>query len=117
MERRDEFAFLWQIGDQKRIDQLLNPSTGDVEKDLELCTLALAAKGYRAAMVELTTPDLVDYGIHVVRVIIPGLQPVHFGHGEERLGGERLFTLPMQLGFSGSVRSESDLNPCPHPLA
>ena len=117
LERRDEFAFLWQTGEQKRIDQLPNPSTGDVEKDLARCTSELAAKGHRAAMVELTTPDLVDYGIHVVRVIVPGLQPVHFGHGEERLGGERLFTLPMQMGFAASVRSESDLNPCPHPLA
>jgi ribosomal protein S12 methylthiotransferase accessory factor len=117
LERRDEFAFLWQSGVQKRVDQLPNPSSGDVEKDLERCTRELAAIGHCAAMVELTTPDLVDYGIHVVRVIIPGLQPVHFGYGEERLGGERLLTLPVQLGFAGSVRSESDLNPCPHPLA
>lgn len=117
MERRDEFAFLWQSGERKSIEQLPNPSAGDVEKDLQHCARELAAKGHRAAAVELTTPDLVDYGIHVVRVIVPGLQPVHFGHGEERLGGERLFTLPMQMGFAESVRDEGDLNRCPHPLA
>jgi ribosomal protein S12 methylthiotransferase accessory factor len=117
LERRDELAFLWRTGEQKRVDELPNHSTGDAGKDVERCTRTLAEIGHRAAMVELTTPDLVDYGIHVVRVVIPGLQPVHFGHGEERLGGERLFTLPMQLGFAGSMRSESDLNPCPHPLA
>lgn len=117
MERREEFAFLWRSGERKRIDELPNPSTGNVEHDLDRCTRELAAKGHRPAIVELTTPDLVDYGIHVVRVVVPGLQPVHFGHGEERLGGERLFTLPMQLGFAGAVREERDLNPCPHPLA
>jgi hypothetical protein len=32
------------------------------------------------------------------------LQPIHFGFGEERLGGSRLSAL-------------DDLNPCPHPMA
>jgi ribosomal protein S12 methylthiotransferase accessory factor len=117
MDRRHEFAFLWQTGEQKRVDQLPNRSTGDPGQDLMRCASELAANGHRAAFVELTTPDLVDYGIHVVRVIVPELQPVHFGYGQERLGGERLFTLPQKLGFGESRRSESDLNPCPHPLA
>jgi ribosomal protein S12 methylthiotransferase accessory factor len=117
LDHRDELAFLWQNGEQKRIEELPNPSTGDPAKDLERCAAELAAKGYCGAFVELTTPDLVGYEIHVVRVIVPELQPVHFGHGQERLGGERLFTAPQQLGFVESRRSESDLNPCPHPLA
>jgi ribosomal protein S12 methylthiotransferase accessory factor len=81
------------------------------------CSSELAAKGHRPAYVELTTPDLVEYGVHVVRVIVPGLQPVHFGHGQERLGGERLYNLPHQLGLADHARTEKDLNPCPHPLA
>jgi len=117
MDRRQEFAFLWQTGDRKRVDQLRNWSTGDPAQDLKQCAAELAARGHHAAFVELTTPDLLDYEIHVVRVIVPELQPVHFGYGQERLGGERLFTLPRQLGIAESVRSEGDLNPCPHPLA
>lgn len=117
LDRRSEFAFLWQTGEKKRVDELPNRSTGDPAQDLERCAVELAAKDHRAAFVELTTPDLVDYGVHVVRVIVPELQPVHFGHGQERLGGRRLFTLPQQLGFAAGARSESDLNPCPHPLA
>jgi len=50
-------------------------------------------------------------------VIVPGLQPVHFGDGQERLGGERLYNLPHQLGLADHARTEKDLNPCPHPLA
>lgn len=117
MNRRHEFAFLWQTGEIKGVDELPNRSTGDPAQDLERCAGELAAQGHRGAFAELTTPDLVDYGVHAVRVIVPDLQPVHFGHGQERLGGERLFTLPQQLGFAESVRSVSDLNPCPHPLA
>ena len=115
--RRHEFAFLWQIGETKRVDELPNWSNGDPAQDLERCARELASKGHPPAYVELTTPDLVEYGVHVVRVIAPELQPVYFGHGVERLGGERLFTLPQQLGFAESRRTEKDLNPCPHPLA
>jgi ribosomal protein S12 methylthiotransferase accessory factor len=90
LERRPEFAFLWQSGEQKHVDELPNRSTGDAAQDLNHCAAELAAKGHRAAFVELTTPDLLGFDIHVVRVIVPELQPVHFGHGQERLGGERL---------------------------
>jgi len=116
-DRRHEFAFLWQTGETKRVEDLPNWSNGGAAADLARCSAELAAKGHRPAYAELTTPDLVEYGVHVVRVIVPGLQPVHFGNGQERLGGERLFKLPQQLGFIDGVRTETDLNPCPHPLA
>jgi ribosomal protein S12 methylthiotransferase accessory factor len=67
--------------------------------------------------VDLTTPDVKDYGLHVVRVLATGLQPIHFGFGEERLGGRRLFEVPQRMGYTAEPRDVSDLNPCPHPLA
>jgi ribosomal protein S12 methylthiotransferase accessory factor len=117
MNRREEFAFLWQSNEKKRIEDLPNPSTGDAAEDLKRCATELAAKGHRPAYAVLTTPDLAGYDIHVVRTFAPGLQPVHFGHGQERLGGNRLYELPQQLGLSDRVHTETDMNPCPHPLA
>ncbi len=117
MNRREEFAFLWQSNEKKRIEDLPNPSTGDAAEDLKRCATELAAKGHRPAYAVLTTPDLAGYDIHVVRTFAPGLQPVHFGHGQERLGGNRLYQLPQQLGLSDRVHTETDMNPCPHPLA
>jgi ribosomal protein S12 methylthiotransferase accessory factor len=117
MNRREEFAFLWRSNEKKRIEELPNPSTGDAAQDLKRCATELAAMGHRPAYAVLTTPDLAGFDIHVVRVIAPGLQPVHFGHGQERLGGKRLYELPQRLGLSDRVHTETDLNPCPHPLA
>ena len=77
----------------------------------------MTRRGYRVAYAELTTSDVAPYGIHVARAIATGLQPIHFGWGEERFGGRRLFELPYQLGFAPAVRTETDLNPCPHPMA
>jgi ribosomal protein S12 methylthiotransferase accessory factor len=116
-EHREQFAFLWSTGRRTRIDALQDPSTGSAPDDVGNLSHALARKGHRVAYVDLTLPDVGACGFHVVRVIATGLQPVHFGYGQERLGGRRLFDLPVQLGFATASRTAADLNRCPHPLA
>jgi hypothetical protein len=58
-----------------------------------------------------------DFGVHVARAILPGFQPIHFGHGEPRLGGTRVFELPRKLGLRTDVTGPRDINPLPHPLS
>jgi ribosomal protein S12 methylthiotransferase accessory factor len=116
-EHRDEFGFLWSTGRRTRIGDLPNPSAKHAAHDLEHCVRAMTDKRHRVAYVDLTLADVREYGFHVMRVIATGLQPVHFGHGQERLGGRRLFELPAQLGLAVAPRTEADLNRCPHPLA
>ena len=93
-EQRKEFSFLWERGIKARISDLPNPSRSDAALDLEYCVGKLVALGERIAYVDLTMPDIAGHGFHVVRTLITGLQPIHFGYGEERLGGRRLFELP-----------------------
>jgi ribosomal protein S12 methylthiotransferase accessory factor len=116
-EQLSEFSFLINDGNVLRLEELPDYSTGNIESDLEQCVGTLRRSGSRVLYVDLTTSDVVDYGIHVARGIATNLQPIHFGWGEERLGGRRLFELPHKLGFAPAVLAESDLNPCPHPLA
>lgn len=138
-ERRDEFAFLWEPlraraisatdrtdltvnvaggGNVRRpIQDLANPSRGDVDLDLDYCVRALRALDVRVAYADLTLPDVAPFGIHAVRVLASHLQPIHFGHDTARLGGRRLFDVPQRLGFADRPRTEADLNPCPHPMA
>jgi ribosomal protein S12 methylthiotransferase accessory factor len=100
----------------QRIDELPNRSIG-IHEDLATAVDGLARAGCRVAYAEVTTADVRPYALRVVRTIATGLQPMHFGFGEERLGGRRLFEVPVQLGYTRQSRLESDLNPCPHPLA
>ena len=116
-ERRSELAFLLDNGRRQSLDALPNRSSGEAGRDLETAVNGLVAAGCRVAYVDLTTADVRPYGIRVVRTLATGLQPMHFGHGEERLGGPRLFDLPRALGYATETRGERDLNPCPHPLA
>lgn len=115
--QRSAFDFLSAGGNMVGTDELPNRGTGDAERDLALTADGLTALGCRVAYVDLTLPDIAPFGARVARAIVTGLQPVHFGHGTERLGGRRLFELPQKLGFADRIRTVADLNPCPHPLA
>lgn len=116
-EHIGEFSFLLDNGRKAALGELPNRSRGDVRADLETCAGDLTRAGCRVLYADLTTPDVIDYGLRVARTIATGLQPMHFGHGEERLGGRRLFEIAHTLGHAPAARGESDLNPCPHPLA
>jgi ribosomal protein S12 methylthiotransferase accessory factor len=75
--------------------------------DLEGTVARLSAAGHRALAVDLTTPDVRRAGLHVVRVVVPGLYgnaPV----GRPFLGGARLAaTLGGDVGWRRRV-------PLPH---
>ena len=116
-EHLNEFAFLLENGRTQRLEDLPDYSTGNLKQDLAHCVGTLQHCGSRVLYVDLTTSDVVDYNIHVARAIATELHPIHFGWGEERLGGKRLFDLPHKLGFASVPLTESDLNPYPHPLA
>lgn len=118
--RRDHFHeldFLLQTNRRVRIEELLSSTGRSAQQDLELLHGGLNRAGCRFFFLDLTTPDVLPYPFRVVRALITGIQPIHFGYGLERLGGNRLYELPSKIGFTQKPTSEPSLNPCPHPLA
>jgi ribosomal protein S12 methylthiotransferase accessory factor len=115
-ERLGELSFLLH-GDRRPHRAPPPRLAASAEDALRPCVEALARVGCRVAYVDLTTADVEALGVKVVRTFATGLQPIHFGHGEERLGGKRLYDVPRRLGYGHAVRTEGSLNPCPHPLA
>jgi hypothetical protein len=112
---RGELTFLLENGRRQRLEGLPNRSTGSFRDDLAFCLDALARAHCAVVFADLTTPDVRQFGLHVVRTLATGLQPIHFGHGAARLGGRRLYDVPARLGHGAGPRREQDLNPCPHP--
>jgi ribosomal protein S12 methylthiotransferase accessory factor len=118
--RRDHFHeldFLLQTTRRVQIEELLSSTGRSAQQDLELLHGGLNRAGCRLFFRDLTTPDVLPYPIRVVRALITGIQPIHFGYGLERLGGNRLYELPLKIGFARKPASEASLNTCPHPLA
>lgn len=116
-EHLDGLSFLLENGRSEQLADLPDYRAANLQQDLHNCVASLVQAGCTTLYVDLTTPDIRDYGLSVVRGIATGLQPIHFGWGEERLGGKRLFELPQKLGFAKRTLREDELNPYPHPLA
>lgn len=117
IEALDEMSFLLEAPRVQQIEVLPDYSRGSVQADLHFCVDALRSAGLRVVCVDLTTPDIRDFDLCVTRMLVTQLQPMHFGYGLERLGGKRLYEVPQLLGHSSAIRSQADINPCPHPLA
>jgi ribosomal protein S12 methylthiotransferase accessory factor len=87
-----------------------------VTEEVEVLASRLSRRGYEVIVVDCTHRLLRPLGLHAVKVLVPGLQPLHAGFQLRVLGGRRLFRVPMLLGLEAAERSVSDLNPWPHPL-
>jgi ribosomal protein S12 methylthiotransferase accessory factor len=91
-------------------------SVGDPAQDLTQTVSLLEQCGFDVLVVDLTTPDVRELGLHVVRVLVPGLQPLHGDHRYRFLGGTRLYELPPRLGLPAETLSEAQLFSLPHPF-
>jgi ribosomal protein S12 methylthiotransferase accessory factor len=82
---------------------------------LRTISAQIAAAGLDVIARELTTPDLKPLGLSVVRVVVPGMNPLFMGHKNRALGGARLYEVPDRLGYQGLRPGDAD-NPFPHPF-
>jgi ribosomal protein S12 methylthiotransferase accessory factor len=75
----------------------------------------LVAHGLRAYSADLTTADVAQTGLRVVRVMVPGLYG-NFPAAFPLLGGERLSSEPVRLGWQAHPPTEDEfcLAPMPH---
>lgn len=95
-------------------DEIPSLSTGTPEGDLRVFGERLAAAGHTPVIVPLTSPDIAELGLHVVRAVVPGLHPLFMGHKLRALGGRRLWEVPGRMGHPQITRESGD-NPAPHP--
>lgn len=77
----------------------------------------LRALGHELIYYDVSTPDLEKLGLRAARAIIPQFQPIDFGWAERRLGGRRLYELPVALGLRSRPSTMETLNRNPHPIA
>ncbi len=111
------FAFLDRCPLRVPLSQIPDGSTGRVLGDLECCLARIEKAGYEVIACDLTTPDVAEVGFSVVRVVIPGLMPLHSHHRRPHLGVRRLFELPARLNWHRAGWDPmAGLNPLPHPF-
>ena len=92
-------------------------ATAPAATDLASLVRTLARVAPDVLYVDTTPPEVAALGVSVARGLVPGFQPIHFGARENRLGGERLYRMPADLGLTPAPVGRAELQLAPHPLA
>lgn len=97
--------------------QAARPRTGDLLDDLRLLVDALVRAGHDVIAVDQTTPEQRRMGLHTVRAVVPGLLPLDFGWGRQRvLRMPRLRTAPRAAGRRSDTLPQDAIKVVPHPF-
>lgn len=109
-------AFLTGSTRVRRFSGMAQPTAfrnDDLRQDLEELIGRYLDSGLDVIVVDQTTPEHQACGAVCVKVIIPGMLPMTFGHAHRRVDGlPRLSSVPPLLGYH-----PQDINPYPHPFA
>ncbi|WP_428912341.1 TOMM precursor leader peptide-binding protein [Niallia sp. Krafla_26] len=93
------------------------PSYSDLKDDLQEILQRFRRLNLEVIVVDQSSTVTIQNGLFCVKVIIPGMLPMTFGHHLTRVKGlERVLTVPMRLGFVKEPLTYEGLNPYPHPF-
>lgn len=89
----------------------IKPGLSDQQK-LEAVVDRLVSLGYSVYRVDLTPPEIADLGFSVVKMFVPGLQPLYCGTGFEHQDTRRISSFCKAAG----IERPDVLNKAPHPF-
>lgn len=113
----EAMAFCDSVETEVPLSELPDHRTGRVLSDIQHCVGVLAEHGLEVIVVDITTEDMRELGWHVVRVLVPGLVPMHGNHNRPFLGVPRLMQIADKLGWAeNGWDPDAGLNPHPHPF-
>ncbi|WP_423798390.1 TOMM precursor leader peptide-binding protein [Neobacillus sp. SAB-20_R2A] len=93
------------------------PSNTDLKDDLQDILQRFQELDLEVIVVDQTTPIIKRNGLYCVKVLIPGMLPMTFGHHLTRVKGlERVLQVPVKLGYAKQPLSYEQLNSDPHPF-
>jgi ribosomal protein S12 methylthiotransferase accessory factor len=89
----------------------------DLTEDLKDLLKSFRRLNLDVIVVDLSAPEIIRNGLHCVKVLIPGMLPMTFGHRFTRVAGlERVLRVPVELGYAKKPLKLEHLNPFPHPF-
>jgi ribosomal protein S12 methylthiotransferase accessory factor len=93
------------------------PQHDDLTEDLRDVLQKLRKYNLDVIVVDQSTPETKRNGLYCVKVLIPGMLPMTFGHHLKRISGlDRVLKVPAELGYAKEPLQPGQLNPHPHPF-
>jgi ribosomal protein S12 methylthiotransferase accessory factor len=92
-------------------------SHADLTEELKALLQTFHRLNLEVITVDQSSPETLRNGLYCVKVLVPGMLPMTFGHHLRRLEGlERVLRVPMELGYANERLTLERLNPHPHPF-
>lgn len=91
-------------------------TSGSKKSAVKSIIKSLSKLGHETMFVDLTTDDISEVGLHVIRVVIPGLLHLHNNHRTPYLGGTRLKHWLDKMQEQDPNSDIGLLNSVPHPF-
>ncbi len=113
---RHAIRFLTDHGRVVHLDKLPNQDTGDVIDSTRRCVATLQAAGLEPLAIDLTPADVAAQGLWAIKVAVPGMMELNGNHNQRFLGYQRLYEVPVRLGYRSQAATEAELNQLPHPF-
>jgi len=115
-EQRGHFDFLIKNGNSQSISTCKTDfPENEVLAQFKFLIRRFTELKMDVVLVDLTTDELRETGLWVIRAVIPGLVPLTFNYRARFLGHPRIYEYARKMGRR--VASESDLNKLPQPFA
>jgi ribosomal protein S12 methylthiotransferase accessory factor len=115
-DRRHVFDFLLRSETPARkLDELARYKEANDPDPLAWTVAQLADRGAEVVVVDITTDEARQVGMHVVKVLVPEAMPLSFTHHARYLATPRLYAAPEAMGHP--VHAEPDINPILQPFA
>jgi ribosomal protein S12 methylthiotransferase accessory factor len=118
-EAFDRFDFLLS-GGQGRTTRPFDSTAfthDDLTEDLVELVRRYLDCGQDVIVIDQTGPELQASHLSCVKVLVPGMLPMTFGHRNRRIDGlPRLREVPVLLGHRSTPLPDDEINPHPHPF-
>ncbi|MFD3269273.1 TOMM precursor leader peptide-binding protein [Paenibacillus dendritiformis] len=93
------------------------PAHKDLTDDLQQVLQMFRSLQMDVIVVDQSSSETLRNGLRCVKVLIPGMLPMTFGHHLRRLEGlDRVLEVPMKLGYADRRLTPQEVNPYPHPF-
>lgn len=112
----EEMEFIYASNSYRPVNECTVAGTMDEQQQLQYLVNKLAEKGLEVIAVDLTTEDVKELGIHVVKMVVPGMVELPRNENERILTSKRIYSVPVDLGVRTVPSRRDELNASPHPF-
>lgn len=96
--------------------KIINSFDYKKEKKLDAAIELIKKAGLEPFAVDITMPQAKKYNLVAYMVLIPQAQPLYLWEEQKCINGQRLYEVPVKLGYFDKPKKEEELNLVPHPF-